>query len=83
MFLDSGDTVPLVKITLGRDCVGKSMAILDVPGVLDCPAERDVTPDQADVDTRSWEICAAARGESGATPPFARAHSPTCPDGVT
>jgi hypothetical protein len=63
MFLDNGGTVPSVKITPGRRRVGESMAILDVPGMLDCPAERDVTPDQADVGTWSWEICAAVRAD--------------------
>jgi hypothetical protein len=38
MFLDNGGTVPSVKITPGGDRVGESMAFLDVPGVLDCPA---------------------------------------------
>jgi hypothetical protein len=63
MFLDNGGTVPSVKITPGRDRVRESMALLDVPGVLDCPAERDVTPDQADVGTWSWGIGAAVRAD--------------------
>ena len=63
MFLDDGGAVPSVKITSGRGRVAEFMALRDVPGVLGGPAEREVSPDRADVATWSRAIGTAVQAD--------------------